>query len=116
MSVAPSLMLLDEPIARHPSECPVEAWLAFLGHRWNALLLWHLQSGAKRHGELLSRLPGVTSKVLAERLGSMEERGLIERSARATFPRVVTYELSARGARLVPILDQLEIWSRIEDG
>lgn len=23
-------------------ECAVEAWLAFLGHRWNALILYHL--------------------------------------------------------------------------
>ncbi len=48
---------LDEPTARHASAYPVEDWLAFLGHCWNALVLWHLQDGAKQHGELFFLCP-----------------------------------------------------------
>lgn len=55
---------LDQPEPRHPADCPVEAWLAFLGHRWNALVLWHLQGGAKRHNELAALLSGIAPKVL----------------------------------------------------
>ena len=107
--------LLDRPARRRPSECPVEAWLAFLGHRWNALVLWHLQGGAKRHSELAALLPGIAPKVLSERLEGLEERGLISRSVLATFPRGVTYALSPIGQELVRILDQLEGWSRRND-
>jgi DNA-binding HxlR family transcriptional regulator len=103
---------LDQPSRRRPVECPVEAWLAFLGHRWNALVLWHLQGGAKRHGELAALLPGIAPKVLSERLDGLEERGLISRSPIATFPRGVTYALTPRGNELVSILDRLELWSR----
>jgi len=105
---------LDTPSPRRPVECPVEDWLAFLGHRWNALLLWHLKDGAKRHSELLERLPQVTPKVLAERLSGLEQRGLVVRSALATFPRTVLYALSPRGQALVGILDQLELWAKQE--
>jgi DNA-binding HxlR family transcriptional regulator len=103
---------LDQPSARRPADCPVEDWLAFLGHRWNALVLWHLQNGPKRHGELVTLLPGITPKVLAERLDGLERRSLIVRLPLQTFPRGVAYKLSQRGANLVRILDQIEVWSR----
>ncbi|HZH26902.1 MAG TPA: helix-turn-helix domain-containing protein [Azospirillaceae bacterium] len=103
---------LEQPVPRPPSECPVEDWLAFLGHRWNALILWHLQSGPKRNSELATLLPGITPKVLSERLDGLEKRGLVRRSPIATFPRGVTYSLSHGSRELVRILDQLELWSR----
>lgn len=103
---------LDVPSPRRPFECPVEDWLAFLGHRWNALILWHLQDSPRRNGELADSLLGITPKVLAERLEGLERRGLIVRSPLATFPRGVSYVLSRRGKELVTILDQLELWSR----
>ena len=103
---------LDTPAPRRPFDCPVEDWLAFLGHRWNALILWHLQSTTRRHSELAALLPGIAPKVLSERLEGLERRGLVVRTTLATFPRGVAYALSERGRRLVPILDQIEAWSR----
>ena len=103
---------VDEPSPRRPAECPVEGWLSFLGHRWNALALWHLSRGAKRFGELTALLPGVTAKVLTERLAGLEQRGLIARRDVAMFPRAVVYELTLRGAEIVAILDQIDLWAK----
>jgi DNA-binding HxlR family transcriptional regulator len=111
-TIARELAALDEPQARRPAECPVEDWLAFLGHRWNALALWHLNTGPKRHGDLLDLLPGVTPKVLSERLTALEARGLIKRMPLPTFPRSVTYSLTASGSALVAILDKIEVWAK----
>lgn len=105
-------MGLDTPEPRRPVDCPVEDWLSFLGHRWNALILWHLQRGAKRYGELAACLPGIAPKVLTERLLGLEKRGLVVRSPASTFPRSVSYGLTVAGADLVRILDQFEVWSR----
>ncbi|MBR0641626.1 winged helix-turn-helix transcriptional regulator [Plastoroseomonas hellenica] len=104
--------VLDAPVPRRPGDCPVEDWLGFLGHRWNALILWHLQEGPRRHRALAALLPGVTPKVLSERLDGLERRGLIERAVIAAFPRGVAYALAPAGRDLVAILDQLELWSR----
>ncbi|PST17366.1 transcriptional regulator [Mesorhizobium plurifarium] len=104
----------EVPQRRRPAECPVEDWLSFLGHRWNALVLWHLKGGAKRHSELAVLLPGVSAKVLSERLDTLVARGLVLRSVIATFPRGVRYGLSPRGFEIVSILDQIEMWSRRE--
>jgi DNA-binding HxlR family transcriptional regulator len=98
-------------VPRRPAECPVEDWLAFLGHRWNALVLWHLSAGPLRHRELQARLPGVTAKVLGERLEGLEGRGLVVRTEEATFPRTVRYALTPAARALVGVLDQLEPWA-----
>jgi DNA-binding HxlR family transcriptional regulator len=105
-------MPVDPPSPRHSSDCPVEDWLAFLGHRWNALILWHLQSQPRRHGELAALLPGITPKVLTERLEGLQRRALVARTPLTTFPRGVAYALSARGKALIPILDRIELWSK----
>lgn len=102
----------EEPSARRPDECVVEFWLALLGHRWNALVLWHLKAGARRNGELMKALPGVSPKVLTERLDVLCETGLVARISQASFPRSVTYLLTPEGQQLVAILDQLDIWAR----
>ena len=105
-------LTLDVPTPCKPRDCPVEDWLTFLGHRWNALLLWHLATSPKRHAELLTLLSGVSSKVLAERLSALARRGLIKKSPLATFPRTVSYALSEQGAEIVDILNLIEVWTR----
>ncbi len=103
---------LDVPSPRRPTECPVEDWLAFLDHRWNALILWHLSVTTKRFRDLEDCLPGITPKVLTERLRELERRDLVTRSPLASFPRGMVYELSPRARGIVAILDQIEAWSR----
>ncbi|MCT7373789.1 winged helix-turn-helix transcriptional regulator [Chelativorans salis] len=103
---------MERPGPRHACDCPVEDWLAFLGHRWCALILWHLKEGPRRFGELEDQLVGVRPKVLSERLDDLTGRGLIERIEEAGFPRTVRYVLTERGRKVVVILDQFELLCR----
>jgi DNA-binding HxlR family transcriptional regulator len=102
---------IDVPYPKPPGQCPVEDWLTFLGHRWNALALWHLRDSAKRNSELAAVLPGISPKVLSERLEGLEKRGLIARLPLATFPRGVAYRLTERGESLLQVLDGLQLWA-----
>lgn len=101
--------LFDAEFFARASVCSVEAWLAFLGHRWNALVLYHLSQGEKRFSDLESCLPEATPKMLSERLQGLTRRGLVERAAEA---RGAAYRLTAAGASLMPILNALEVWAR----
>ena len=92
----------------------MEDWLAFLGHRWNALILWHLRAAPLRHRELVAVLPQVTPKVLGERLAALEARGLVARE-RATGNAPRRYALAPRGLGLLAVLDQLELWALAQD-
>lgn len=111
LTSAAKIVPLVKPQPCNAHECPVEEWLAFFGHRWNALVLWHLSSGPKRHGELAERLAGVTAKVLTERLAGLERRKLISRSALKTFPRTVVYALTAKGRGAIGVLNGLDSWA-----
>lgn len=102
----------DTPEPKHACECPVEDWLGFLGHRWNALILWHLQESPLRHAVLHERLSGITAKVLSERLEGLQSRALVLRVESDGFPRTVIYQLTPKALSLVKILDQIEAWSR----
>lgn len=108
-AAVPPTELFDDDFFRLASECSVEAWLGFLGHRWKALVLYHLALGPKRFGDIIECLPTLTPKVLTERLVQLERYGLI---CRPTGARGEHYALTDRGQSLVAILDQLEIWSR----
>ncbi|CAA9529900.1 MAG: hypothetical protein AVDCRST_MAG91-2862 [uncultured Sphingomonadaceae bacterium] len=105
----PAAELHEETFFALASECTVEARLNFLGHRWNALILYHLSLGQKRFGEIANCLPTVTPKVLAERLSALERRGLLERAGPA---REAPYRLTASGKTIMPILHALEVWAR----
>lgn len=102
----------EAPAVRRPEDCSVEHWLAFLGHRWNALVLWHLGGGPRRHGELKACLPGVTPKVLTARLQALRRAGLVEREEIAGFPAGAAYCLTDAGRRLRCVLDQIDLWAR----
>ncbi|WP_460272261.1 winged helix-turn-helix transcriptional regulator [Celeribacter sp. ULVN23_4] len=92
---------------RRPDQCAVEEWLSFLGHRWNALVLWQLTEGARRYSELRTRLPGISPKVLSERLLALTERGLVRRQSVNSFPKEVSYALTEAGHEVQAILSQL---------
>lgn len=99
------------PAVCRPDDCLAEDWLSFLGHRWNALVLWHLSGGPKRFGELQALLPRISPKVLSERLAGMTERGLVRRAETNVYPREVTYGLTTRGEALRTILAELYDWA-----
>lgn len=105
----------EAPTVRHHSDCPVEDWLHFLGHRWTAVLLWQLSDETLRYSALAERLPGISAKVLTERLGGMVKYGLVIRTAGPGFPRQIDYRLSDRGLAVMRILDQFHALGRPGD-
>lgn len=98
-----------DPFYALAAECTVEAWLSILGHRWNALTLYHLSCGELRFGGLLARMPTLTPKVLTDRLRELQRRGLVEHDREGPDAR---YRLSTSGQALMPILHALEVWAR----
>ncbi|MGU3575065.1 winged helix-turn-helix transcriptional regulator [Brucellaceae bacterium C25G] len=94
------------------TQCPVEDWLTFLGHKWSALILWQLSADELGFSSIMSALPGITAKVLTERLAGFVERGLIIRRATTTFPRRTIYNLTDRGREVSQMLAHIYQWSR----
>ena len=91
--------------------CPIEDTLDVLAGRWKILILWWLQAGELRFGELRRRVPSVTPKMLTQQLRQMEDDGLIRREVFAEVPPKVVYTMTKRGLSLQPVLLSLHDWS-----
>ncbi|HUW98358.1 MAG TPA: helix-turn-helix domain-containing protein [Acidiferrobacter sp.] len=92
-----------------PSPCPVSAVLKLLGGPWTTHVLWALQThGTMRFSVLKRAIPGISSRLLTERLRRLTAAGFIDRHSLATVPPQVSYGLTAQGHRLGEVLAQLQ--------
>lgn len=88
--------------------CPMEALLRLITGPWTLHIIWVLsEEGPKRFGELKRTVPGISTRVLTERLRMLEQAGVIWREQAQTIPPAVTYGLTARGKELRSVLDSL---------
>lgn len=90
--------------------CSVEVTLDLIDGKWKGVILYHLQEGRLRFGELRKRLPRITQRMLTKQLRALEEDDLIIRKVYAEVPPRVDYELSETGQRLRPVIDALKTW------
>lgn len=87
--------------------CGLARALDVVGDRWNLLIVRELLPGALRYSELRASLPGVASNLLAERLRTMEQTGVVERRLGDTG---VLYGLTPWGAELREPMEALGRW------
>ena len=90
--------------------CPVELTVDVVGGRWRTLILSHLKEGVHRYGELRRLIPGISEKMLTQRLRELEADGLVSRHDRGGSPPHVEYDLTGEGRSLAPVLQALYDW------
>lgn len=84
---------------------------AFLGKRWNGVILGTLLSGPAGFAELRRAVHGISDSVLSERLTELTGAGLIQRTVDEGPPIAVAYALTASGKALLPALGELTTWA-----
>jgi DNA-binding HxlR family transcriptional regulator len=92
--------------------CPVAQALHVVGERWSLLIIRELLCGNYRFSEIMMGLPLIPRSVLAQRLKSLEETGLIERTVRKGAGRGPFYQLTAAGRELEPVVSGLGVWGQ----
>ena len=81
-----------------------------LGCKWTVQILGAIAAGLVRPGRLQRSIPGLSTKVMNERLAKLVRHGVLERVARAGPRLHVEYRLSPKGrdlARLVAAVDRV---------
>jgi DNA-binding HxlR family transcriptional regulator len=96
--------------AQDPNVCGVTAAIAVIDGKWKTVLLWLLESGPHRPGELRRKLPGLTEKVLTQALREMAEDGLVHREVHDVLPLKTVYSLTDFGRDLATALAPLSDW------
>jgi DNA-binding HxlR family transcriptional regulator len=88
----------------------VELTVDVVGGRWRTVILARLKEGVHRYGELRRLIPGISEKMLTQRLRDLETDGLVSRHDRGTVPPHVEYDLTDEGRSLIPVLEAMYDW------
>lgn len=83
---------------------------SLLGKRWSGLIIVTLLDGPARFSRIVQLVPGVSERMLSERLRELAAAGLLTRCVEEGPPVNVRYQLTPRGEALRPALAELERW------
>jgi DNA-binding HxlR family transcriptional regulator len=104
--LSPHASLLTSPrSALVPSE--VRHLADLLERRWQLSIIYAALSGALRFHEFADAVPGISPRMLSERLRDLEAAGLLEREVIPSSPPTVEYRLTEPGQRLEPIIEAM---------
>ena len=87
--------------------CSVAACAEIVGAKWTALLVHDLSEGPRRFSELEFSCAGISPRTLSERLRALEHEGIVVRRSYPESPPRVEYELTEKGAALLPIIEEM---------
>jgi len=101
-----------DPKPQLPS--PVDALtraFALLGKRWSGLVLAALAKGPAGFGEVRERVPGISDRMLADRLHELAAAGLLTRTVHHGPPLRSCYALTPHGNAFLIPLAALAVWA-----
>lgn len=94
--------------------CSIGFAMTVIGSKWRAVILWHiLKETPIRYGQLKTKIPHISHKVLAQELNYLEADNLIRRIQYPTIPPKVEYLPTEKGKSLEHILAELCSWGKM---
>lgn len=90
--------------------CPVARGLSVIGERWTLLILRDCFLGVRRFDDFQASL-GITRHLLADRLKTLEAKGLLRRDQYQERPPRFEYRLTETGRDLFPVMVTLITWA-----
>lgn len=84
---------------------------SLLGKRWSGLVIAVLMQRPVHFAELRRAIPGISERMLSDRLTELGAVGLVVREVTEGPPLRVSYRLTEAGAALGPALNQLGKWA-----
>jgi DNA-binding HxlR family transcriptional regulator len=79
-----------------------------VGCKWSLAVLGMIRKGVRRPGLMRRAVPGLSDKVLTERLHKLVRYGIVGRKVYPEVPPRVEYRLTAFGTRFASLLDAVE--------
>ena len=100
-----------EAFARGPFSPLFHHAAELVGKRWTAAILYSLFHGLNRFTDLVNAIPGVSNRMLSERLKELELAGILERHVYAETPVRIEYLMTEKGLALRTVLMTLNNWA-----
>lgn len=82
-----------------------------IGRRWSGAIIFLLLKGTARFADLRAGIPGITDRMLSERLHELEGEGIVSRTVIPDTPVRVEYALTEKGKGLATVIDSIGAWA-----
>jgi len=92
------------------AQCPSRAVLNHVTSKWGVLVLIALSERMHRFSELRRTVGGVSEKMLAQTLATLEQDGFVLRTAYPEVPPRVEYRLTPMGREVASRIEGLVDW------
>lgn len=94
------------------SECPLSYSLDVFGDKWSLLIIRDLMFTNKcTYNDFIKSDEGIATNILAARLKSLEENGIIDKLEHPDSKAKKLYKLTNKGIELLPIIVEIYIWT-----
>jgi DNA-binding HxlR family transcriptional regulator len=85
--------------------------MELIGERWSLPVIRELMLGGRRFSDIRASVPGISAKMLTERLERLEAIGIVRRMAVTVPAPAKLYALTDWGKALEPVMAELGRWS-----
>jgi DNA-binding HxlR family transcriptional regulator len=82
-----------------------------IGRRWTGAILRAMMSGVTRFSDLCAAIPGLSDRMLSERLKELEAQGIVTRRVIPETPVRIEYALTEKGRDLEQVVRALVGWT-----
>lgn len=79
------------------------------------MIIYTLLSGPKRYHEIHARIPGISDRLLTERLNELVDAGLIKKRLIDSSIKKVEYELTPNGRAFQEVILSIQKWIELCD-
>ncbi|MCM3294023.1 helix-turn-helix transcriptional regulator [Paenibacillus sp. MER 180] len=108
--------MTSSPTTKHPdislAGCGYSRVLEIISNKWTSLVIYALENGSIRYGEMGRRIEGISKKMLTQTVRKLERDGLVQRHITPTVPPAVEYSLTPLGESLLQPMKELRQWAR----
>lgn len=85
--------------------------MELIGRRWSGAIIFLLLKSTARFADLRAGIPGITDRMLSERLHELESEGICSRTVIPDTPVRVEYALTVKGQALAQVIDSIGAWA-----
>ena len=82
-----------------------------IGRRWTGAILRAMLVGVSRFSDLTQAIPGLSDRMLSERLKELEAEGILLRSVIPETPVRIEYHLTDKGRALESVIEAVSGWA-----
>jgi DNA-binding HxlR family transcriptional regulator len=85
--------------------------IELIGRRWSGAILRVLLDGPTRFSDITGAVPGLSDRLLSERLKELEAEGMVVRTVFPETPVRIEYGLTEKGRALSDVIHAVSTWA-----